>query len=568
MERRDFFSSVFANSNKKAGAFASEPLKIQGSLDEFSGELDHWTAKHLLGRVLFGYKKSDIENALTFNNISSLVENLLTDDEDFPDPPVKFVTQNSNDTETELGETWVGKPVNFQAENERIIGLKSWWMGNIIDQGFSIREKMTLFWHNHFATQTDVVRIGTFQYNTLDLYRRNSLGNFKELVERVTINPTMLNFLNGNQNIAGRPNENFARELFELFTIGKGPSIGEGNYTNFTEHDILEAAKVLTGWQTPIRGDRANFESQYFSFLHDKSTKRFSDVFDNKVITNKEQEEYKDLIGMIFDKEETSKYICRKLYKWFVYYHIDDDIEQNIIEPLAAILRDNNYNVKPVISTLLKSEHFYDTQLRGAMIKNPIDYTAGVLKNLNVKIPTIAPQSVPDYVIDYLIWYYNLYSEANEQQMSILDPPSVAGWEAYYQKPGYYRIWANSVTLPLRVQFSEAITSSRGLSIRQVRGLVTKVFGVEFAEMFSNPLDPSSLVDEMTDFLFPFELTQNQKDYLKLNLVNEGQEDYVWSDGWYAYEQNPDDPVARQGVETKLANFLKNALALAEYQLI
>ena len=130
-----------------------EPLKIQGSLDAYSGEWTRETAAHLLRRTMFGFRIEDLNRALNHSSASDCINDLLTIDEELPSPPVKFFTDNSNDYETEYGETWVGKPVNFQAENERIISLKAWWTGELLNQSFSIREKMTLFWHNHFSTQ-------------------------------------------------------------------------------------------------------------------------------------------------------------------------------------------------------------------------------------------------------------------------------------------------------------------------------------------------------------------------------------------------------------------------------
>ena len=140
---------------------------------------------------------------------------------------------------------------------------------------------MVLFWHNHFVTQSETVEEARYLYRYCELLRNHALGNFKQLTQDVTLNPAMLWYLNGNTNFVGAANENYARELFELFTIGKGEQIGEGNYTNYTEQDVLAAAKVLTGWYDQY----TTVTSSFLSDWHDKSNKLFSEAFDNQIIT-------------------------------------------------------------------------------------------------------------------------------------------------------------------------------------------------------------------------------------------------------------------------------------------
>ena len=143
-----------------------------------------------------------------------------------------------------------------------------------------------------------------------------------------------------------------------------------------------------------------------------------------------------------FPKDEVSKFICRKLYRWFVYYNIDDDVEQNVIEPMAQLLVDNNYEIAPVLEALLKSEHFYDIENYGCMIKNPMDFTMALINQFEVQIPT-------DLELQYRTGLGYLYQFLALLQMQYYNPPNVAGWKAYYQEPSYYQIWTNSVTLPI-----------------------------------------------------------------------------------------------------------------------
>ena len=141
---------------------------------------------------------------------------------------------------------------------------------------------------------------------------------------------------------------NFARELLELFTVGKGELAGPGDYTTFTEQDVIEVARVMTGWRVRFRGDDGQMPRAEFNpFQHDEEPKQLSPRFDNAVIENNDEQEYSDLIDVIFESPEAALHICRKLYRWFVYYKIDDDVELNIINPMAQILVDNNYEIAP-----------------------------------------------------------------------------------------------------------------------------------------------------------------------------------------------------------------------------
>ncbi len=561
MKRREFIKDIISDV-KDNNAYNTAELK--GNLDEYTGEWGKSQANHLLRRTLFGFRKNDLEKALTFNSSSKCIDELTKIKAVEVDPPVKFYDSGQYPDTVKVGETWVNSYFSAQLENERIAGLKAWWFGKMIDQDFNIREKMTLFWHNHFSTESEIVRVGVFHYTTNELFREYALGNFKELVKKVTLDPTMLFYLNGNENLAGKPNENFARELLELFTIGKGPLIGDGNYTNYTEEDIREAAKVLTGWNLRIRGTVFENELKFYSAIHDYSVKQFSSAFQNKTITPTGENEYIELINMIFNQDEVSRFIVRKIYKWFVYYNITEETETNIIEPLAKILRDDNYEIERVVKTLLKSNHFFQTESYGVMVKNPIDYVCGLVKNLELSFPTKNNPDLPEVTNKYLAWFNYGFQTASDLQLELFDPPSVAGWEAYYQTPTFYRIWISSATIQIRQQFVQNILSNRGLNRLNI---TLKASGIDFAETLSNPSDPNKLVNEMCDRLYPFDLTLNQKTILKLNIVDEGQGDYNWTNLWGLYQSNKNDQLTKATVETKLTNLLKSALELAEYQL-
>jgi uncharacterized protein (DUF1800 family) len=582
MKRRDFFTS-FANkeaiSKKKfENAFISNSITNTSGIEKYSGDWNEGNASHLLKRSLFGHNDSELSESLVAG-LDGTIDSLLNDDEPMPEPPIKFFDYSFGgidfDDGINIGETFVNASIELNnpiVEVYRTATVQAWVWGNIAERGYSLREKMSLFWTNHFSTQTEVVGIGRFQYDSNKRFRDNALGNFKQLVKEVTYDMTMIIFLNSFENRVGNPNENYARELLELFTIGKGPQIGPGNYTNFTEDDIIETAKVLTGITVENFQDfrnGSNYKTGFQAFLHDFTIKQFSEAFQNKTILPTGQAEFDELIDMIFAQEETARHIVRKLYRWFVFYDITDYVEENIIAPLAQTFIENDFEVKPVLKQLLSSEHFYDLSIRGAMIKNPADYLVGTLKSFDVQIPSENNVAMDDNIEKYFTWFYHFLEVASNQEMEMLNPPSVAGWEAYHQFPNYYRKWLSSVTYPQRVKFLDDLFSDRGIFTRLGGFRFTlKASSIEFVESLENAYDPNYIVDQLASKLYPFEITQEQKDRLKLNLVNEGQGDYVWGDGWNEYIQDKSNNVNRLGVKTKLDALINAAISLPEFQLM
>ncbi|MEO1385734.1 MAG: DUF1800 family protein, partial [Bacteroidota bacterium] len=302
------------------------------------------------------------------------------------------------------------------------------------------------------------------------------------------------------------PNENYARELFELFTIGKGPLLAEGNYTHFTEEDVREAAEVLTGWDiTTDRRDTGVPQSEFRPDKHETRDKKFSSAYGGQVISNAGENEYQNLIDMIFQQRETARHICRKLYRWFVYYVIDARIEQDIIEPMADILINNDFVVEAPLKALLESTHFFAEQSRGCLIKHPLDMLVSTLRQTETPLP---PNN--DYETQYKVWD-RIFEEAKDLQMEILNPPDVAGWPAYYQKPQYHQLWVNSVTLPLRMGFISNLVN-RGFDENDFE---VKVDTLELVQTVSDPLDAPTLIAEWTDRFFPYPITQPQQDSLR-----------------------------------------------------
>jgi len=530
------------------------------SLTTFSGEWTSARAAHLLRRTMFGPKKEEIERA-TELGLSGTID-LLFEEKPLPDPPLNY--SFTMDPLVPVGETWVGKIYTADEDNLRTViranrerSLVAWNMRLLIESEMSIREKMTLFWHNHFVVQKSTVRDPNYLYDYLTLLRSNATGNFKHLVKAITVDPAMLFYLNGRQNNRNNPNENYARELLELFTIGKGDLAGPGDYTTFTEDDVIEIAKVLTGWRVfdylTINPD-APRGADFRRHLHDLGQKKLSHRFDEVVIENTDEEEYKVLIDLIFQKPEVAKFISRKLYRWFVYSEITDEVEQAIIDPMAQLLIENDFDTAPGIKALLSSQHFFDATLMGPMIKNPLDFIAGMYRQFDIQIGGNLNQNYRNY--------QRIDQATAIHQMTYLDPPNVAGWKAYYQAPAFYQSWISSATLVPRMQLTDlmATTGYRFSGQNVIIDVLT------FAAKIENGTDPNVLIDGFAKILFPQPISQAQKDALKENLIP-GLPDFEWTVEYGDYLANPEDEDLRTGAENRLRALVKAMLVMPEYYL-
>ena len=261
-----------------------------------------------------------------------------------------------------------------------------WWAERMLDTDRPLEEKMALFWHGHFATAQNKVRDYRKMLRQIDMFEHHATGNFGDLLVAVAKDPGMLYYLDAGVNVKGAANENFAREVMELFTMGVG---------NYTEQDVREAARAFTGW---------NFENLDFvvnTAQHDDESKTFlgrTGNFDGM-----------DVLGIILEQPVTAEYIAAKLYRFVVR----DDPSPALTTEIGAVLRDNNYELRPLLSTLFLSRDFYSGASYGAHIKGPVEHVITMLKQLAVEdVP-----GVPDF---------NSTTIALGQHL--LNPPSVAGW--------------------------------------------------------------------------------------------------------------------------------------------
>jgi uncharacterized protein (DUF1800 family) len=301
-----------------------------------------------------------------------------------------------------------------QKNREGIRNLNMYWMHEMVNSGAQLREKMAFFWHGHFACRNINI---FYQQALLDVIRRNALGSFRTLLKEVSRSAAMLFFLNNQQNRKDHPNENFAREVMELFTLGRG---------NYTEQDIKEAARAFTGWGANVRG-----EFQFRKFQHD---------FGSKTVLGKTGNfDGGDVLDILLEEKQTAKYLCQKIYKFFVNEKPDNEK----IEWLADQFYKNDYNISKLLEDIFTSDWFYDEKNIGAQIKSPVELIVGIQRMLPMKLENEEALMLLQRVLGQLLFY----------------PPNVAGW------PGG-KAWIDSSSLMMRMRIPKLINDVDEMNVK------------------------------------------------------------------------------------------------------
>jgi uncharacterized protein (DUF1800 family) len=306
------------------------------------------------------------------------------------------------------------------------------WLTLMAQPNTMMREKLTLFWHNHFVTEAEVIYHPQNVYRHLDYLRRNVWGNFKQMVKDVTIAPAMLIYLDGVFSQKGMINENYGRELMELFTMGRVDRYGKENYT---QTDVVAMANSLTGWRYRMIEPYPEVLMPYFApYYYDFDLKKAPFGAEPKLYGLASSGEVRieaDVLDLMFEKRgtEIAWHIARKIYNTFVYRgELSPDAEK-IVEQLAQMLLENNWELKPMMMKLFKSEHFFDISHRGADIKSPVEFIVGMFRNFDLELSYERAGSLHWYIVD------------NGQ--ILLNPPNVKGWLGY-------RKWLNSSSIEKR----------------------------------------------------------------------------------------------------------------------
>ena len=528
-------------------------------------------AKHLLRRASYILNKDAI-NTLVGLSIQDALNLLSIEESNTWSEPYDPLPLDSPDgywlSSTEL-------PTSFSGQTRKRRIITSWWWYNGLYKT-TLKHKLTFFLHTSFTVSKDGGSVTSSHfYDHLRLLDFYAYGNIKTLAKKITFDNSMLHYLNNTTNNSNNPNENYAREFLELFTILKGPQIADGDYTNYTELDIQEAAKVFSGIK--IQYDRSIIDSdtnlprgRISISNHENSNKTFSHAFNNQTIIGGNTEEtiineLHSFVEMVFEKEATAKSFCRKLYRFFVKNEIDDEIENDIIGPLATELKNNNYELLPTVKTLLSSKHFFDMddtnetdEIFGSQVKSPLQMISELSTCFHLSIPEPTTDNYDFYRFFNFVHNYFLASSG----MILFSPDSVAGYPAHYQEPDYDRHWFSSNTVLGRYKLIESLITGRN-KIGNNNLIFTDLNIVNYVKDYIlNPSDPISLVTELSDLLYPENIDSDRKNYFTENLL-EGFPSYYWTDAWSEYLNSNDETV----VKSRLNALLSALINAAEFQL-
>lgn len=580
-------------------------------LTPHTGPLGRRGAAHLLRRATFGPTITDIR---TFSSLTPAVAvaRLFRPAAPTPDAPPPIAPGESD--------SWVitGITDAQKMEFEYQEYFKQWCIAQMMSAGvpaaqslaYSAREKLVYFIHTHLTAITEKIGSSRALYFQNQLFRLYALDgvtspvvpadklNFKELTKKVCIDNAMLNLLDGTNNIRGG-NENFGRELLELYSIGRGlegedvtAGLGQGDYFYYTEDDVQAAARIFSGFEFDdqfevedpdtllprgkIRGSVTNASA------HDNTPKQLSVRFGSAVIepdpllvngNNATEESALDeisrFIDLIYDQEETAKNICRKIYRFFMYHEITPALSDDIITQMANTFRTSGFKIQPVIEQLLTSQHFYNSNTApyvddafGGIIKSPLDLVLGTYRFFGIQFPDMTADAA------------GFYERGNEvvqmmktMGMDFYQPFDVAGYDAYHQFPIYHRSWITVNNLTNRYNFID--TRLGEVDIYQfVRD------NIDFAEAS----DSRRLVIDLASFLLPqtnnltFDTTLDESQqatltserllYFKLKFLDifDPDPDGAWNDRY----------TNQQGLGTmqgQLRNLINAMLQSPEYQL-
>jgi uncharacterized protein (DUF1800 family) len=567
--RREFLRLPRPQQEEDAPNTVRRTRRLLSGLNPYSGTWGQTQIVHTLKRLMFGAKQEDILFLATLP-FEKAIEKLLVSTPS-PMPPVNdynhyddYDKKDYVDKYVPWGKSWVDAKKDDQIEYFRNISMKGWWLRNLMFQDLSIQEKIVVFWHNHLPVEMiQGIYDARFSYKYLDTIRTHSLGNFKAMIKAITIDPAMLFYLNGTYNDVYSPDENYARELQELFCIGKGAN------PSYTEDDVKAAARVLTGW----KADYVYPKSYFNEFAHDTKDKQFSAFYGNKLIKGKSgqagKDELDELLDMIFANNEVALFVCRKLYRFFVSHIIDADVEANVIAPLAAIFRQNNYEIKPVLDTLFKSDHFFDTLIIGSMMKTPLDFAIGQFREMRQLFPD-ASELRAKYEICAGAYYW-----MSDMLLEIGEPPNVAGYPAYYQSPQFDKYWISTSTLPKRGNYGDNMIwgGHYGRLIAPQANGDPDYFRSYFrvlvhTESLLNPDDPNTLLDETIAQLFVYPPSTEAVALLKSILLDKQMSDYYWTNAWNDYKSDPTNDMKKELVKNRLKPMYQYLFQLEEYQLM
>lgn len=469
---------------------------LADSLAPYTKPLDKRTAAHLLRRLSFAPTQKQIE--LFIGKTAQEAVTILLGDPDNEYQPttnpgwINSVTENPYGADIYTRLQIEGQWRSYHSD------LQSWWIKLMIGENTPSVEKLVHFWSNHFTTEfsyDDAYIPPQILFRQLSMFRKHRLGNFKQFVEDVTLDTGMLIYLGGYLNTNRRPNENYARELMELYTTGIG---------HYTEGDVKEAARVLTGWKVARYNDEPARNGIYNSYFnptdHDTEAKQFlgrsiparDPAFNTEYLVK--TEEIRQLLNILFDvrKVAISRFLSAKIYKYFFYSNPGYDATA-FIQECGTYLVQQAFELYPLFHAMFSSEHFFSENIIGAQIKSPTELICGVSRILN-KVVTQIPANL------------------SAMDEILIDPPTVQGWEAHHR-------WITTKTFPNRVKFARDVITS-----------FTDAELIAYVKSYPSYDDPIQLTKDIVELCFPVMPSQDLLQVYTKELLLQNQPDYEWAE--------------------------------------
>jgi len=556
------FSSFFKrrkNTHKKIENFSLEP---------YEGVFGKEQKKHLLNRALVGFSNKHYSDIIELD-LESTLDFLFQ--EEIIDPPIynfynqftkeKIESRSADNVDgnitpwyIEPGETWIENPVNkFACHPALHWSLESWLLQKCIEQKTSVHWKLFLLIYNIIPMHIGIGFGPKAGYQFINTILENCFKSYKDLIYKITIDPCMLVYLNLHISQKDNPDENYARELQELYTVGKGEN------SKFNENDVKEISKLLTGWRLKYMFPKENdylkgpLEAIFDPENHDTSDKKLSSFYNDTIIKGRTGSEgameLQELIGVIFQTNESSMYLARRIYQFFVNPVIPEKAEENIISPLSLIIKENGYNLSKALKVLLGSQHFYDQNNYGTIIKDPLTFQAQIFKEIFLNYIDEYPETPHSQKTKLLsdpvtrkFYIYNMIRESNVRMgYDILYSPSVSGFIPYYQAPAFDMFWINSITLQRKTQLANSFgrgwfhTYLLGYPQGEKDNLNIKLPFILFE--YEKPEILDDLISEITFRLLGSDIPNQAKLRIK-DSVLAGKSDSYWTEFYYEFKNN------------------------------
>jgi len=462
-----------------------------------------WTAKQInlvVRRLGFGCSLSDIDL-----HLNSTPESLIDD--------IVDGASNMEVTTAPEWSQWDNKQFNKSVNNKNY--YHTIWQRqafkDIINNGF--RERLTLFWSNHFVVEYKDVNQPAYLYQYYALIQSHALGNFKTFVNEMGLAPAMLRYLNGFENKKNSPNENYARELYELFTLGEG--------NGYIQEDITETARALTGY------NRFKTYLGVIEFNENSFDKGSKTIFGRSGNWG-----YIDVIDILFEekKDLIANFICKKIYRYFV----SPQLNSSVVSAMAETFKQNEFELKPVLKQLFKSEHFFDSVNSNVIIKSPIDLMLGLHHSLSFEYK------------DNVDLELNFRNKCREMGQEVFSPVDVAGWQGNHD-------WINSETLPKRWEFADYLLIKYWQKNKnQFKTFIQSLVG-------SDQTDLRVIVTQLKDFMFcPYEIKEEEMTDAINTFMGEVPESY-FEDGTWSLNSN--------SVPKQVYDLMRFFITLPEFQL-